>query len=452
MRPGIVKYAENDTYAGGPDAGLANKVEPTATYQGDGDYPGYSPGPDLYNFLMHRLGKLTQERTRSILGSIQHRLSAAVQKYDVRGSASSRYLVGSPYRRDTVFFLVDGNTDPAASQAVYEAVTSGHGYFSLNAATSYTVAAAGDVISLLDADGDDHSGEQVVVLTDSGSQNIIGYKSNPSIAWAMVTGASVTPDWACVGCDQDWTNASGLGALWMIGGQKTGGGTYYLESSRTPSGGFTALGATPTFTAVPRCILHSQHYAGKMLPDDTGNPFWIVLSDVELGISYDGGVTWQTVTHGWAPSVSLTNKAVAYSANSRRLVAPVYNGASGDIYISDDNGVTWTKHAGVLPDVGGALSIVSDGFGGFLVWENNTTGYQYFVSGDDGLTWTACYLPMGDNSTTGWQSRMFHAALEPDAGIGDTPDYSQYVGCCKADIVGGSTAGVSIDFDSSDVF
>lgn len=84
----------------------------------------------------------------------------------------------------------------------------------------------------------------------------------------------------------------------------------------------------------------------------------------------------------------------------------------GDISYSDDNGATWTYLAGALPITAGPPThatagmeahIAGDGYGTFVVTRNNRQAVadgKFWISVDEGLTWTAGEFP--DDTMAQW--------------------------------------------------
>ena len=224
-----------------------------------------------------------------------------------------------------------------------------------------------------------------------GTWNALGMSADGSLIVAGALGASI---YTSTDFGVTWTERVSSGARnWLsiivadngsrIVASTTDDNVYY--STDQGANWTAATGLTPP----PYYFMYGSPDA-MTLTINEGNlsPNWFM--------STDGGATWST------PS-ALPNGSLIYGVtnNGQRLVAsdltvvgagPVFD---GHIYVSDDDGASWTSTGEVIPDfVGIIMSFADDGSYGIMFGADSTfTALKLFESYDSGETWDSIILP-----------------------------------------------------------
>jgi hypothetical protein len=390
MRPGRHPWAENNTYAGGPDAGSNSKTETTTLLRDDGYYRTRRPAPDLLNWQLNRGGLAHQFAAKMLVSNLTQTDNLAFPAGNEILDASCSMVNATTGMTISLFFI------DAAPIEVIERFSRDGVNWAVPGSSPVTGGLANAILSI-DADSDG-TAYRCLAISNAPGTNQIWYNNNFAASpWLLAAVAGVARDWLCIGSDRN--TAGGAQPLWMIGDSGTGGTVaprIYGSAVAAAPANFADVGAGLAAIAVGNQINfvgHTCHPAGALGPDDAGNPSWLALSTAPAGaglalVSADGA-TWSQQAHGLG-AWQISNKSAAYSRTAGRWV--VIDTAGGTWY-SDDNGVTWA--AGVtLPMIalfpGTAPQIKCDGYGTFVI--SDVAANLIWVSTDEGITWTAIEL------------------------------------------------------------
>ena len=408
-RPGPIRFAENDLYAIGPSVGSPTKLEPPQTYRDDGEVPGYQPSPDVWNWLLNRLGREQEESARRLLMSWRIRRTITPANPNQAVKASCHVSSG-----DADWFLHDGATIREKTSPLHRSI--------ITPTNPLVVAATG---SFAETDAASDGTARCVVAVDSGATDKVWESPSIGTAWSAISGGSAM-NWYCIDCDR------GVTPRWLIAGYA--GAIMRVATTTNLAAGFSTVTSAPSLTEIPRALIHTRHPAGIVDYSDAGNPLWVILGNTRLMTSPDA-VNWTLRTHGFTTGgVNLGPRSIAYSKTARRFVAVVKNGAgAGDIYYSDDNCATWTYLPGVLPGAVGThtLEIASDGWGGFVV--NDPLSDSLWISSDEGEHWTEVGVDYASENT-----RRVEACVEDTLAVGGHAGYEQRF-CLLCSYSGGSS-------------
>ncbi len=143
--------------------------------------------------------------------------------------------------------------------------------------------------------------------------------------------------------------------------------------------------------------------------------------------STDGGATWKSVLTVQAPWSALSY-SVADANGSRHLYATGHL-YGGQVYRSDDRGITWTKLAPPLSNVNwydhDSLRIAASAVDAQTVYLIDGFDQKLFVSRDAGATWTNTT----SNFSNQWQQAWYDLHLECGSRlVGGVPTDTLYVG------------------------
>jgi hypothetical protein len=376
MKPGTHPWADNDVYAAGPDVGSNTKTETLALHRGDGYARSRRPSPDNLNWQLNR-------------GGVAHKLLSKIQSgnytlEDSTASPAASVLATACWTLNNEgninVFLYDGVNTISERRGIQGRIWS--------IPASSPVSAAAGVVTLIDSASDDVNNR--VICASSGVNNQVHYNNSyAGGSWAAsAIAVNVSAGWSAIGCDAN--TAGGANALWLIGDDTTntnpGAGNGILNSSVNLGANFAAVGTWPAIAEPILCIEHSHHAAGALGPDDAGNPTWLILTTTRAVSSADGA-TWTNSAHGLG--IAANKDSLAYSKCERRWVWPI---GGADVVYSDDNGVTWVTLNNVLAGSTGVpadMHIQGDGYGTFvIVDDSNVSRERFWVSVDDGITWT----------------------------------------------------------------
>jgi len=175
-----------------------------------------------------------------------------------------------------------------------------------------------------------------------------------------------------------------------------GAAPYFAVGAAAP-GNWTVAATPPAWTAVGgRLILRSsQHRPGDVWPTDPGNPVFLLAhpTNGEVSRSVDGSV-WSAVA-ATLPGAILD---VAYGAWSSLWVAVAATNPASQIYLSRDNGATWSAEvvfagSGIDLTAGGArVQIASDQAGTWTaILTDGASPPELWASVDDAVTWSRVY-------------------------------------------------------------
>jgi hypothetical protein len=147
---------------------------------------------------------------------------------------------------------------------------------------------------------------------------------------------------------------------------------------------------------------------------DTTNPYFLAAVTGRVVKSLDGVTgTWTVYNPGWG---AFQASDLAYDVTSKRWIA-VGMAAAGNLWVSDDNGATWTEQAGVCPwtVTAGRKHIACDGRGGWVVTgstdaSTSAAGDPVYYSVDNGDTWYAITTPLDFSAGVVYQDGYFVAA------------------------------------------
>jgi hypothetical protein len=264
----------------------------------------------------------------------------------------------------------------------------------------------------------------VVAIDETGATDQVYYQIIRGTGnFLIVTFGGGAPglNWRTVGCDRGLSGTS----IFLIGDDAGGGNPVCRRSA----GGqiFNTVSGFPTMTGSSRGIFHTHHPAGALAPSgsgtgqDPGNLSWLYVTDTQVSRSVDG-ITWYgPVAHGAAGTMH--RKCAAYSRTSSRWVIP-HQDTSGSIVYSDDNGASWTTLSGIIPGAipSGEKRIFCDGYGTFIIFLDGTSE-SMFISVDDGMTWTNQYFFHGDVSGITEDTRVQEIAFDTRNNWDSTPEF-----------------------------
>ncbi len=168
--------------------------------------------------------------------------------------------------------------------------------------------------------------------------------------------------------------------LWLVGKNITTSNLVEILRSTGPLVAFAAPATPPGFIGggTLYCLEHSH---------DAGNPLWVALTGNQCSTSVDGNTWKEAAAHG----LSKAPLSLAYSQFGATWIAALKDGS---IATSTD-GVTWTKSTPFITGLAGALNahIATGGLGDWVIVLANAGGLEIWVSADNGVTWTEAWLP-----------------------------------------------------------
>lgn len=378
MRPGPFPHAENDLYIGGPDIGQGTKTEPPLVLQEDGYYRGYRPAPDCLNWALNRAALAHRSTARMQVANWQQTTSVAILAGYTLESATHHESATATNINAFLFNIAAGN--------VVEEVRSLEG-LGLGVPASSPVWAAPNAVALIDSDADD-IGQRMVAIYGAINDLVRYNNAYGAATWNTAVMGAPALNWQAIGCDRN--TAAAANARWLVGDDAGGGNSVLFTSTAGNPPLFGVVATWPVIAEPIRFIGHTCHPVGAMGPDDLGNPSWLIMTTTRCCVSANG-LAWSNQAHGLAGAAP-EKRTVAYSRSSRRWVAVLDGGSIGDVAWSADNGATWTTIVGALspaPAGGIGLEIACDGFGTFVITE--ASGYIWH-SVDDGMTWTRAWI------------------------------------------------------------
>src|SRR5205085_2264559 len=109
-------------------------------------------------------------------------------------------------------------------------------------------------------------------------------------------------------------------------------------------------------------------------------------------VSVDNGKTW-TLNSGVQ---NFTTYSLAINGTN------LFAGTDHGVYMTSDNGTTWTKRSAGLPDslIGTVFSNGSNLFAGRFSFSSNNSGDGAYLSIDNGITWTAINTGLNNAQVT----------------------------------------------------
>lgn len=195
-----------------------------------------------------------------------------------------------------------------------------------------------------------------------GTSNAVRTSSDGGLTWSTPAGMSgISGTWERVGMSDD-------GATILLAGDG-GGGSVYLSKD----GG-------ATFTQVPGVPAGGSWVSASVSADGTkliANQNATVNQNAVI-VSIDGGATWTQV----AAPAGMHNSAV--SADGSTLVGITHQGTDNTVYVSRNNGATWTASNLVIP-AGNLLRVAVSGDGKTI--GASTYGGQTWLSVNGGASW-----------------------------------------------------------------
>jgi hypothetical protein len=398
-----MEWASLDLYTTPPSVGVATKFEPTATLRNEGFHGNDKVGPGFVNHMLNRLALSQQFMAKMMAGNYSLKDSgnfpAGGEKLGVGVSMQSPT---SGMTLSWLFYPSGG-----AGNIVERATWDGGAYF---IPVASPVAAVAGAIAALDAESDGNIYRVCVASGPPLTDQIFYNNDFAATPWLGAGTGGAAKDWLSVGCDRN--TAGGANPLWLIGDSGAGGTIapvlYGNAAAATPAV-FANVATFPVLAIGNQIdfIGHTNHPAGALGPNDSGNPSWLVLTTAPAGagrslVSADGA-TWSDQAHGLG-AWQINKKSAAYSRTASRWVVVDTN---GNTFYSDDNGVTWA--AGVTIPLPAAPmvnpQIVCDGYGTFVIGEQTS---RMWVSTDDGITWSRLEIP----PTTGFTDSELCVAFD----------------------------------------
>jgi len=385
-KPKIQTWATNTNHAAGgnPWSGQPCKVEPSAGKRSTGFMPTERPPAEQFNWLLHQF-------------SLWERWTAALQLETWAAADFSGVTPPTDWLYPTAVCAVPAYlTTPSTIVAISD---DGWALFS-NSGGRYWVAEGGGANTLqalwgsvtpswCGLTGSDHAFK--VAACDDGTQvDLIAQCAAAPGVWTTLTPATTgTVRWRAVA--HNYASPSGI---YVIGGH-TG------RLNRIVAGGGAQDSGVPYAAAVD-VVAHTH---------DTTNPYFLAAVTDRVVVSGDGASgTWTVYNPGWT---TFQASDLAYDSTSRRWIA-VGMAAAGDLWVSDDNGVTWSRRQGVCPwiSAAGRKHISCDGRGGWVVTGSSdhslhsTWDYTYY-SVDNGDTWYTTTAPAEVSAGVVYQDGYF---------------------------------------------
>jgi hypothetical protein len=217
----------------------------------------------------------------------------------------------------------------------------------------------------------------------TGTTGTIGAKgatgaAGPGVTWIEVTGTSAQalPNTGYMADNAAQVTITlpaqpAVGDLVEVSGPGSGGWKIAQNAGQQIYTGFESVLWTP--------VGPTQSMSGLLAASSSGIQLAAAASAGPIYISADGGTTWiarNSSSTSWA--------ALAMSADGTHLLAAAASGATTQLQVSSDSGVTWTAQGpslywsslGVSPD---GVDMIAEGDSG--------SGYVLYTSSNSGLTW-----------------------------------------------------------------
>jgi hypothetical protein len=415
MRPGPFPWATDDFYVsvGNPWNNKETKIQPSVALSAEGWEPEGVVPADYLNWLFHRYHVLREDTARSL-------------SMDFRQVPANLTPFANPIRRKYIFDQSNKVHTIVSTANANGSYQIDHAYLDGEQFTSAQTFPSKPLNANINGLAQDQNGHIVAVL--SGVNDIVHYTTAPGTNYTAITWSGGAPalNWRKIDCDP-------TGPLWIIA-DDAGGGNVVAWSS-TDGITFAAIAGFPAAMGAGQTVglAHTKHPVGALGPDDGGNEYWICFNNTNMARSSDG-ITWSSAAHGLTVPTGGTDmhQKIAYSRTARRWVIPAGSGSYGDVYYSDDNGSSWATLSSVLSPTPTSLDgIMSDGYGTFVIYNLGQLfqatpaapfGIQFWVSVDDGITWSYNVFVPAKYATTRFICDMGHFGLydigTPESNIG----------------------------------
>jgi hypothetical protein len=368
-QPNEFEWALNDNHAAGGDpwSGQPNKVAPPSGDIQTGWIPEELPPAEYANYHTNLLGSWTKWlrgiQVRNWLDADYALVSPGTDWTPDGAYGRVLHVAGTRH-----FSAADKFGDEIIGEEGVRWTAQGSGAGTLRAlviASGYTFGAHFDMAC-------DHNGNRVFVGNpDATSQEFICYFDSITGTWSDQSARGAQFDECCVAHD-------GVGT-WVMGNNQ--GDMQY--TSDPSSGTWTLVSAVYAGNTV-HVVEHTR---------DPDNSYFLAVAGLATNVrvlkSVDG-ITWAVHDPG---VIGPTNPgSLAYDRRTQRWIMSVRN-VSGNLYYSDDHGLSWTRLAGVTPWAGSTAKkyLACDGNGVWIVGEDLTVARAYYSL--DGLTWTRINYP-----------------------------------------------------------
>lgn len=371
VKPTRFVWADDDVYGAGGDpwSGQPNKVVPAAGRRSEGYVPELRPAAAHWNYLLNEVGLIIDDMHAKIIMRNWKAVATSTPSFFNEHAVHGRYLPSTK-----AFMFINSEAKIIVSQH-YHAIGSpwwgGKGeYFepesNPGSELSWTTIGAGS------ADVAEYNFiTNIRLAVGNLAVDQVGMSAGLGIPWvSLVTGLTGTYKWNRVEMGTNWPTVFGV----IAGGNGVGAGAIaYAQSSAWVETAYT----TGDIVALKSNKNSSAH-------------LMVCCSDAgELGTSIDG-ITWAFQTISPAESI----EDFAYSSMSGRWIGI---NKLGNLWFSDDAGVTWARYAGWLSNFGDITSLhVTIAANDKYCWVVTSIGteseaasgeHMQWVSFDDGDSW-----------------------------------------------------------------
>ena len=382
-KPERTQWATDPTYPAGGDAWSSqpNKIEPVAGKFATGTSPAERPPAPEWNWWRSRCAEwFNWIQALSVRNWFETDFTAVTPWQSTR-DLRWQFKVGAVPAKRFLGADADGNLAVSERDGSLWRSEAGGGMataLGLLAAPPYTRVQLQSNIN----------NQTVVAVADDGATANVIVAGTVDAAWAFPAGPTVpTPGqrWSVI----DNNFIAGGSGLWAIGSR---GGIIDI----TADGLHYTRGVYNTPPNPINVLVHNK---------DSDNPYWMALQrstatgDTTVLRSADG-VTWQA-TGIWVAMPS-DPCAIAYDKQSRRWMV-LFEAVAGDIYYSDDNGLSWGVFTAAVPwSAVSTHHLACDGAGGWVAAGVDTLGPPdidiAYASIDNGVTWERLVRPVSHHS------------------------------------------------------